>query len=231
MKKTSFYAFIITILFMSCNSKTNSPEFIKNNTGRYLYNSDEIIEVYFNNTELFLKWHGAAEIQPLKVDENTFYVKEMNEKIQFKKNPENNISYIVLVPKNEKDQFQYNFRKLNDDEKTPTEYLLNNEFDKALEAYQSIKQHDSLDPIIEEAYLNRLGYNELKNKNFSKALAVFKINMALYPNSSNTYDSYADALFKKGDTIEAIEYYKKSLTLDSGNSNAKRQIKRLEKKE
>lgn len=230
MKIKSFYIFIVTLLFISCNSKINSPEFIENTTGRYLYNSDEVIEVYFKNSELFLKWRGANEIKPLKTDENTFYVKEMNEKIQFKINPANNKEYIVLLPKNEKDSLQYNYRKLNEDEKTPTEYLLNDEFDNALEAYKLIKFNDSLDPLIEEAYLNRLGYNQLKDKNYKKAIDIFKINVALYPNSSNVYDSYADALFKQGDTLKAIENYKKSLTLDSGNKNAIRQIKRLEKK-
>ncbi|SFS32095.1 tetratricopeptide repeat protein [Lutibacter maritimus] len=230
MKIKSFYIFIVTLLFISCNSKINSPEFIENTTGRYLYNSDEVIEVYFKNSELFLKWRGANEIKPLKTDENTFYVKEMNEKIQFKINPANNKEYIVLLPKNEKDSLQYNYRKLNEDEKTPTEYLLNDEFDNALEAYKLIKFNDSLDPLIEEAYLNRLGYNQLKDNNYKKAIDIFKINVALYPNSSNVYDSYADALFKQGDTLKAIENYKKSLTLDSGNKNAIRQIKRLEKK-
>jgi tetratricopeptide (TPR) repeat protein len=230
MKLKSFYIFLITLLFISCNSKINSPEFIENTTGRYLYNSDEVIEVYFKNSELFLKWRGANEIKPLKTDENTFYVKEMNEKIQFKINPANNKEYIVLLPKNEKDSLQYNYRKLNEDEKTPTEYLLNDEFDNALEAYKLIKFNDSLDPLIEEAYLNRLGYNQLKDNNYKKAIDIFKINVALYPNSSNVYDSYADALFKQGDTLKAIENYKKSLTLDSGNKNAIRQIKRLEKK-
>lgn len=230
MKIKSFYIFTVTLLFISCNSKINSPEFIENTTGRYLYNSDEVIEVYFKNSELFLKWRGANEIKPLKTDENTFYVKEMNEKIQFKINPADNKEYIVLLPKNEKDSLQYNYRKLNEDEKTPTEYLLNDEFDSALEAYKLIKFNDSLDPLIEEAYLNRLGYNQLKDNNYKKAIDIFKINVALYPNSSNVYDSYADALFKQGDTLKAIENYKKSLTLDSGNKNAIRQIKRLEKK-
>ena len=221
----------ICVCFINCTSKSNSPEFIKSTEGRYLFNADEVIEVYFNNTQLFLKWHGANEIKPLKVDKNTFYVKEMNEKIQFKKNPENKKVYIVLVPKNEKDSHQYNYRKLNNNEKTPSEFLSNNEFDKALEAYKLIKLNDSLDPFIEEAYLNRLGYNELKKENFTKALNIFKINIALYPNSSNVYDSFGDGLFKNGDTIKAIENYKKSLSLDSGNKNAIRQIKRLEKKE
>ena len=36
---------------------------------------------------------------------------------------------------------------------------------------------------------------------------------------------------KNSDTINAIKNYKKSLTLDSGNKRAKRQLNKLEKKE
>lgn len=230
MKFKHFFLVGISILLINCNSKTNSSEFIETNSGRYLFNSNEIIEVYFINSELYLKWHGANKIKPLMVDENTFYVKEMNEKIQFKNNPENNTNYIVLIPKNENEALQYNFKKLNEDEKTPNEYLLNNEFDKAVEAYKLIKLNDSLDPFIEEAYINRIGYKEVNKKDYKKAMDLFKINIVLYPESSNVYDSYADALKRSGDTIQAIEYYKKSLSIDSGNSYAKQFIEKYNQK-
>lgn len=48
-----------------------------------------------------MEWRGAKKIKPLKVDDTTFFVKEMNEKIQFLVNPENQTTYIVLVPKEE----------------------------------------------------------------------------------------------------------------------------------
>lgn len=229
MKGYSYLFLIVCLLFINCSSKTNNPEFVKIAKGRYLYNADEVIEVYFNNNQLFLKWRGATKIKPLKIDENTFYVKEMNEKITFKKNPLDQKEYLVLVPKKEKDSIQYIHRKLNKNEKTPHEYLIIDNFDKALEGYQLIKKNDSLNPLIEEAYLNRLGYKELKEKNYKKALYLFKINMALYPKSSNVYDSYADGLNLSGDTINAIEYYKKSLVLNAENTNAKKQLERLQK--
>lgn len=222
---------LITLLSFSCGNNTNSDEFIEKATGRYLFNSDELITVYFKEKTLFLEWRGADAIKPLKTDENTFFVKEMNEKIQFLTNPEDNNDYIVLVPKEENDTIVFNYRKLGNNEKTPSEYLDNHEFDKALKAYILIQQKDSLDPAINEGNFNRLGYNKLRSDNFEEAKQIFKINMELYPNSSNVYDSYAEALRKSGDTVQAIEFYKKSIAIDSGNRDAKRFIEKYDTKE
>jgi TolA-binding protein len=225
------FLFLATVIFYGCSSNFNEPEFIKKATGRYLYNSDEVIRIYFEGNDMYIAWRGAKKIKPLKVNDTTFFVKEMNEKIQFLTNPKNQKQYIVLVPKEENKSLVYNFIKLKENEKIPGEYLENMEFDKALEGYLAIKEKDSLDSSINENYLNSLGYKELRNKNFETAKAIFKINVALYPKSSNVYDSFGEACLKSGDTVKAIENYKKSLTFDSGNSSAKHQLRKLEKKQ
>ncbi|MDO9595609.1 MAG: hypothetical protein Q7J19_11505 [Lutibacter sp.] len=227
--KFNYFLIFLAFLF-GCKNNSNNPEFIKNATGRYLYNSDEVIRVYFEENEMFLAWRGANKIKPLKVDDATFFVKEMNEKIQFLTNPENQTAYMVLMPKEENKPIVYNFRKLKDGEMVPSEYLENKEFDKALEGYLAIKKKDSSDSAIDEKYLNSLGYETLREKNFEEAKAIFKINAALYPNSSNVYDSLGEAYMKSGDTLMAIENYQISLTLDSGNFRAKQQLKKLKKK-
>ena len=229
MKVKSTFSIVLCFLFFACGTNGNSDEFIDKVSGRYLYNSDEVIEVYFNENKLQMKWRGATRIEPLKVNDNTFYVKEMNEKIQFLTNPSNQLEYIVLVPKEENNAIIYNYRKLNDEEKVPSEYLENNEFDKALDAFLAIKKIDSLDCAINEGDLNRLGYRKLNDEKYVESINIFRINVALYPNSSNVYDSLGEAYMKSGDTIQAIENYKRSLALDSGNSRAKRQLKKLEK--
>ena len=229
MKIYTFFAILSFSILLSCSSNSNSEEFINKTTGRYLYNSNEIIEVYFEENELFLKWRGAKKIKPLKVDENSFFVKEMNEKIQFSENPADQKQYISLVPKEDTISIKYNFRKLNPEEKIPSEYLANSEFDKALEGYLLIKQKDSLDPTLNENDLNSLGYRKLRDKNFEEAVSIFKINIALHPESSNVYDSLGEAYAKSGDTLQAIENYEKSLSLDSGNRSAKRQLDKLNK--
>jgi tetratricopeptide (TPR) repeat protein len=231
MKLNGVISIVLGLLLLACGSSNNSEEFIKKVSGRYLYNSDEVIEVYFNENKLYMKWRGATQIAPLKVNENTFYVKEMNEKIQFLTNPSDQLDYIVVVPKEEDNAIVYNYRKLNDEERIPSEYLENNEFDKALESFLAIKKKDSLDSAIDEGDLNSLGYRKLREEKYTEAINIFKINVGLYPYSSNVYDSLGEAFMKSGDTVQAIENYKKSLELDSGNSRAKRHLKNLEKKE
>jgi TolA-binding protein len=221
----------VSVLFYGCANNANDPEFIKKTSGRYLYNSDEVIHIYFEENEMFIEWRGAKKIKPLKVNDSTFFVKEMNEKILFLTNPANQKNYISLVPKEENKPVAYNFLKLEEGEKVPSEYLANKQYDKALEGYLAIKKKDSLDSSIDENYLNSLGYKALREKNFEIAKAIFKINVALYPNSSNVYDSLGEAYMKSGDTLNAIENYKKSLIFDSGNKRAKNQLKKLEKKE
>ncbi|WP_111708659.1 tetratricopeptide repeat protein [Lutibacter citreus] len=215
---------IFSFYLISCSSPTNSPKFINAVTGKYLYNSDETLEVFFIENDMFLKWRGATKIKPLIINENTFFIKEMNEKIQFSINYETEENYIILVPKKENDSIKFKFRKLKKDEKIPNDFLKEGNFNKALEGYLTIQKNDSLDKSVSEKNFNKLGYRALNNNNFTKALGIFKINMKLHPNSSNVYDSYADALKKSGDTIKAIEYYKKSLAIDSGNKRAKKFI-------
>ncbi len=231
MKIKSFIFLVSSILIYSCSNTSNDPQFIKKTTGRYLFNSDEVVEVYFKKSELFMIWRGAKSIKPLKINDSIFYVKEMNEKILFLTNPLNLEEYISLVPKEENTSIEYNYKKLKDGEKIPSEYLKNNEFDKALEAYLTIQKRDSLNAAIDESNLNSLGYAALREKKYENAIKIFKVNVALYPMSSNVYDSLGDAFRKKGDTIKAIINYKKSLEFDSGNARVKRIIKRLEKKE
>ena len=231
MRRLGYLLLLSIFLYASCSKPVNDANFISQYTGRYLYNSDEIIEAYFENEILYLKWSGANKITPLKTDDDTFFVKEMNEKIQFLTNPKDQKKYIVLVPKEDNENIVYNYRKLENAEKLPNEYLKEFNYDKALEAYMAIKTKDSLDVNIKERNFNDLGYEELNKNNFEHAIGVLKINVALHPDSPNVYDSLGEAYLKSGDTIEAINNYKKSLTLDSGNRRVKDIVKKLEKKD
>lgn len=54
-----------------------------------------------------------------------------------------------------------------------------------------------------------------------KALQFLKWNVDNYPESSNAYNNYAEALLKKGDKRSAIVNYEKSFQLDSTNTKAR----------
>lgn len=227
MKKllTLFFSLIL----LSCGSDSNSDEFIAKAEGRYLYNSDETVSVYFQEKELFINWRGAQQIKPMPLGDEEFYVKEMNEKVLFKENPEDNIVYMCLIPKDGA-ELVYNFKKLKDDEQVPSFYIKEGNFEKAKEGYLAIQAKDSLDPNLSEGKFNRMGYNFLRDKEYDNAIGIFDINIALFPRSSNVYDSMGDAYLRKGDTINGVEYYRKAYSLNSDNKNAKRIIEKFDNK-
>jgi tetratricopeptide (TPR) repeat protein len=230
MRRLGYFLLLSIFLYTSCSKPANNSVFIEQNTGRFLYNSDEVVEVYFEEGILLLNWRGAERIKPMKIDDTTFYIKEMNEKIQFLTNPEDGKQYMVLVPKNEEDTLVFNFRKLEDKEKIPEEFLEEQNYEAAMKGYLDIQQKDSLDSAINERDFNSLGYSALRENNYEKAIEIFKINVALYPDSPNVYDSLGEAYFNSGDTISSIANYKRSLELDSGNRRAKERLEEMKSK-
>lgn len=81
---------------------------------------------------------------------------------------------------------------------------------------------------LDEASINRLGYDLLRARKIDEAIAVFWLNTEDFPKSANTWDSLAEAYMIKGDKAKAIENYKKSLELNPDNKGAIEQIKKLE---
>ena len=229
MKSKYFLLLIFTTLLISCSKNTITPEFMEQVTGKYLYNPDETIEVYFEENELLMKWRGAEKIKPMNLGDNIFFIKEMNEKVQFQTNPADNKQYLCLIPKGKNESINYDFRKLNSDENVPSVYLKNKEYDKALKGYLAIKENDTANLYIKESNFNSLGYRKLRDENYIDAIEIFKINTTLYPESDNVYDSLAEAYFKNGDTIKAVENYKKTIAIDSGNRRAKEFLKKYDK--
>lgn len=65
----------------------------------------------------------------------------------------------------------------------------------------------------DESQVNSLGYYMLNQKQFSKAEALFKLNIANYPGTANCYDGLGDLYLAKGDKAKAIESFKKTLSL------------------
>ncbi|GAB5551850.1 MAG: hypothetical protein Sapg2KO_14410 [Saprospiraceae bacterium] len=65
----------------------------------------------------------------------------------------------------------------------------------------------------EELYLNAVGYNYLREGEVNDALNTFKLAMTYYPQSVNTYDSYAEALITADRKDEALIVYRKAYEL------------------
>lgn len=77
---------------------------------------------------------------------------------------------------------------------------------------------------LHESDVNAWGYRLMSQGQGSHALEVFKLNVALFPNSANTYDSLAETYAALGDHEQAVINYRQSLALDSHNDNAVRYL-------
>lgn len=80
-----------------------------------------------------------------------------------------------------------------------------------------------------EDEVNMAGYTLLGKRRDDDAIAVFTYNTQRYPNSSNVWDSLAEAQAKAGKLKKAQDNYKKALALDPSNTNAKNMIIELER--
>ncbi|UCG60501.1 MAG: hypothetical protein JSV52_09200, partial [Candidatus Zixiibacteriota bacterium] len=79
----------------------------------------------------------------------------------------------------------------------------------------------------QEIQLNGLGYRLMFWRRLEDALKILKLNVELFPNSFNVYDSYGEALMYYGDTANSILNYEKSFELNPDNTNAVEILKRL----
>ena len=74
------------------------------------------------------------------------------------------------------------------------------------------------------------GYMLLNSGRVDETIALFKMNLELFPKSWNVYDSLAEAYAVKGEKELAIQNYERSLELNPDNQNAKDRLKHLKKK-
>jgi hypothetical protein len=91
-----------------------------------------------------------------------------------------------------------------------------------------LKKHASIS--LPEANLNNLGLQLVFNpKTAQKGINVFLFATTIYPQSSNLFDSLAEAYLHIGDKKSAARNFKKSLELNDQNQNAIDRLKELNK--
>ncbi len=80
-----------------------------------------------------------------------------------------------------------------------------------------------------EDQINACGYRFVQYDKLDKAIAVFRINIKLFPEGWNTYDSLAETLLKTGDVKTAKELYEKSLQLNPQSRSGKEALEKIRK--
>ena len=107
---------------------------------------------------------------------------------------------------------------------------------KETEALEMAKQYLS-NPLYRyasanlESKLNNYGYTLINENKLKEANRLFAINVKLFPESANVYDSYAESFWKMGNKEEAIRYYNMAISKDPNGAtgdNARNVLKQIE---
>ncbi len=81
--------------------------------------------------------------------------------------------------------------------------------------------------MFSEGYVNWAGYQYLQKGQFDDAITLFKLNVEVYPESANVYDSLGEAYMKSGQEDQAIKNYKKALEIDPELESAQNALSQL----
>ena len=94
---------------------------------------------------------------------------------------------------------------------------------------QVLDERDAKQPkyYFLEGEINAQGYRFLQADRTAQAITLFKLNVELFPQAWNVYDSLGEALAKSGDTAGATAMYEKSLQLNPESTSGKEALTRL----
>lgn len=192
--------------------------------GRFLVNPDRALNVTSENGKLYGQPTQSPKFELLAISETEFARADTNVRYAFQRNVSGRVDRVQI----RFDGGESTAPRISGDVIIPFDQLMAGKIDEAIEAYKKVKAEKPDNPAVAEARLNDLGYGLLRQNKVSEAIGAFSVNVALYPQSSNVYDSLGEAYAAKGDKARAIANYRKSLELDPKNKNAVEQLKKLE---
>ena len=225
-------ALSLIVMVTSCSKKVEySQEYMNQTSGRYLFNQENVIDVYYENNKLFLNWGELKVIEPVILDSETFFIADIYKKLHFVQHPETEKWYLSIFAEDNEDAISYDYLKVEDDYRTPSMHLKNGDYDKALTGYLQIKEQDSTSELLDEGNLNSLGYRLMRKKEYDNAVTVLKMNATLFPESANVYDSLADAYLAQGDSLQTYNNFIKTLEYNESNGKAQRFVDTYNKKQ
>ncbi len=211
-------------------------------TGRFLANPDRVLTVKNEEGKLFAYPTADRKFELLPISETTFVRRDSNLKYMFVRSGTGDASgsgngetkassSFVSIRLQFPDNNIVEARRINAETLVPFELLMLGKFDEAMEGYRRIKKEQPDNASISEQRINTLGYVLLQEKKLPEAIALLKINVVLYPNAWNTYDSLGEAYMNNGEKELAIANYKKSLALNPQNSGGAEMLRKLEGKQ
>jgi CubicO group peptidase (beta-lactamase class C family) len=187
-----------------------TPEELGIFAGRYRLDADTIFVVTAAASGLSVHVPLGQDFALVPVSKRSFVRRDEETRYSFERRPDGGAE-LVVSGKTQAGTAP----RVGPKTRVPAEDLLEGHADDALAGYRKLQAEDPKGPTVAEARFNQLGYGFLQAKDYSKSIAVFRLNTQLYPNSANTYDSLGEALEKSGDTAGAIAMYKKAIEIAS----------------
>ncbi|MBK7944031.1 MAG: class A beta-lactamase-related serine hydrolase [Flavobacteriales bacterium] len=196
-------------------------------TGRYRIGSDNMVTIALRNGKLYREPLREPPTELVHIGDGEFAGRTDERSRRFLKDATGAMTLQVSDTKS--GEVLSKLSRMKDDERIPFEYVQRGDRDAALRGYADLKAADPNDGAVNEEALNSFGYTLLSAHLTEQARDLFFINMQLYPESANVYDSYAEACLKLGDKKQALEYYKRTLAMNPQNQNAKGIVAELER--
>jgi predicted alpha/beta superfamily hydrolase len=104
--------------------------------------------------------------------------------------------------------------------------------DKVKEHFRALSERFGFPVPITEDFLNGHAFHGLRSHDApDEAIELFQFCLSLYPNSSKAYEGLGESYAKKGMTGKAREFYEKSLELNPENTNARKKLGKLKKRQ
>jgi CubicO group peptidase (beta-lactamase class C family) len=192
-------------------------------TGRFQINPDRVLNIAKEGGRLITTPTDGPQFELLPVSETNFVRRDANATYQFIKGEAGGLDSIAVTVQGTK----VPARRIPAETLVPYEMLLAGKIPEAVEGYRKIKQNRPDSVAINENRINNLGYTLMRAKKLPEAIALLKLNVEFYPESSNVYDSLGEAYMNNGDKELAITNYKRSLELNPKNTNATEMLKKL----
>lgn len=191
--------------------------------GRYKVDEDTVVTVKNEGGRLAAETAFGSRLALVPISETEFVQRDSTAKYTFEKTATGAVAALSISGPD-----GARAPRLEGNDLVPLELLLGGKLAEAAEAYRGLKKSKPESVYVSEQRLNLLGYELMRRQKLPESIAVLKLNVELYPQSSNTYDSLGEAYMNNGDTKEAIASYKRSLELDPKNQNAVRMLEKLE---
>lgn len=147
---------------------------------------------------------------------------------------------------NKQNQLEYSYKYYNNDEHNSVpliaEYdalrfifnyyhlsLFYNGYRNIENLYENVSKHFGYKVKPPESMVNDLAYTDLYFKRYDESLYLFKLNVLYYPESYNVYNSMGDFYDAINDKANAIDNYKKALSIKEVPDTRKK-LERLQEK-